>query len=71
MKIETKFDIGQEVYYINPNHPSDVYCGYINEIKFDGEHVWYQIGYYGDWFIGVWATKKEVEEILEEQDVED
>lgn len=64
MKIETKFNIGQEVYYINPNHPNDIYCGRIYEIKYDGKFIWYQVGFYDDWYTenSIYKTKKEAEE---------
>lgn len=71
MKIETKFDIGQEVYYIVNyfdlgNISGEVKIGFIDNIVYQGNKIFYQVKniYYAENYI--FATREEAEKKLKE-----
>ncbi|MDY6382158.1 MAG: hypothetical protein SPK94_07900 [Bacteroidales bacterium] len=68
MKIETKFDIGQQVYYLIGLFDSDIRFGEILGIEYYGKAIIYEIEYnrnlHEEKF--VFATKAEAEQKLKE-----
>ena len=68
MIIKTKFDVGQEVYYLTGKFASNVQSGEILQIKFYGKEIIYEIEYNGNVQEEqyVFATKEEAELKLSE-----